>query len=101
MLNYLIAQVKNPLDGASPDPTGLGDAFTGKMTLFMSIVWGLALAASVGILILAWVRMAAANTQGNVHGQHTNHKVVMTAVWAVAGLLLVPVIVGALIVVTG
>ena len=35
--------------------------------------------------------MAAANNAGNSHTQAINHKVVMTAVWAVAGLLLVPV----------
>lgn len=100
-LTYLFAQAKNPLDGVTPDTSGLGGEFNGKVQLFISVVWGLCLAAAVVILIMAWVRMAAANNAGNSHTQAINHKVVMTAVWAVAGLLLVPLIVGALILITG
>ena len=100
-LTHLLAAAKNPLDGVTPDTSGLGGEFNSKVSLFLSIVWGLCLAAAVGVLILSWVRMAAANTSGNAHNQAINHKVVMAAVWAVAGLRLVPVLVGALILVTG
>ena len=44
-LTYLFAQAKNPLDGVTPDTSGLGGEFNGKVQLFMSVVGAMPAAA--------------------------------------------------------
>ena len=94
-------KVTNPLDGVVPDMNILGPAFGHTWVRVAGAIWALLIASAVLYLAAAFVSMAQARRLGNSHmvSEATGDLRVRAA--ALAGLVGLPVIVGAIITVVG
>jgi hypothetical protein len=94
-------RVKNPLDGVVPDMGILGSAFGQTWTRVAGAVWALLIAAAVLYLAAAFLSMAQAKRVGNSHILSDATGDVRVRAVALAGLIGLPIIVGAIISVVG
>jgi hypothetical protein len=94
-------KVKNPLDGVVPDMGILGPAFGDTWARVAGAIWALLIAASVLYLAAAFLSMAQAKKLGNSHLVSEATGDLKIRAVALAGLVGLPVIVGAIITVVG
>jgi hypothetical protein len=94
-------RVKNPLDGVTPDMGILGPAFGSTWTRVAGAIWAILIAVAVLYLAASFLSMAQAKRLGNSHmvTEATGDLKIRAA--ALAGLVGLPVIVGAIITVVG
>ena len=97
----LDGKVANPLDGVTPDMGILGSAFGHTWIRVAGAIWALLIAAAVLYLAAAFLAMAQAKQVGNSHMVTEATGDVKTRVVALAGLVGLPVIVGAIITMVG
>ena len=90
-------KVGNPLDGVTPDMGILGPAFGQTWARVAGAVWALLIAAAVFYLAVAFLSMAQAKRLGNTHMVTDAAGEVKIRAAALAGLVGLPVIVGAII----
>jgi hypothetical protein len=95
------SQVKNPLDGVTPDMGILGSAFGNTWVRVAGAVWALLMAASVLYMAAAFLSMSQAKRLGNTHMISEATGDVKIRAVGLAGLVGLPVIVGAIISVVG
>lgn len=102
-MNRILADgtITNPLDGVTPDMSILGPAFGNTWTRVAGAVWALLIAAAVFYLAAAFLSMAQARRLGNAHMVTDATGDVKIRAAALAGLIGLPVIVGAIITVVG
>jgi hypothetical protein len=93
--------VKNPLDGVTPDMSVLGGAFGQTWVRVAGAIWALMIAAAAISLGAAFLNMAQAKKLGNSHMMSEATSDVKIRGAALGGLVGLPVIVGAIIVVIG
>jgi hypothetical protein len=93
--------VSNPLDGVTPDMGILGPAFGQTWTRVAGAIWALLIAAAVLYLAAAFLSMAQAKRLGNSHMITEATGDVRIRATALAGLVGLPAIVGAIISVVG
>ena len=93
--------VENPLDGVSPDMGILGEAFGETWVQVAGALWALMIAAAAIYLGAAFLTMAQAKKMGNSHMMSEATGDVKIRAAALAGLVGLPVIVGAIITVVG
>ncbi|MEV6349582.1 hypothetical protein [Actinoplanes sp. NPDC051851] len=93
--------VKNPLDGVTPDLGILGAAFGSTWVRVFGALWALFIAAAAVYLGAAFLNMAQAKKLGNAHMMSESTSDVKIRAAALGGLVGLPVIVGAIITVIG
>lgn len=93
--------VENPLDGVTPDMGVLGSAFGDVWVRVAGAVWALFIAAAAISLGAAFLNMAQSKKLGNSHMMAEATGDVKIRAAALAGLVGLPVIVGAIIAVIG
>lgn len=93
--------VKNPLDGVTPDMGVLGTAFAQTWVRVAAAIWGLLIAAATLYLASAFLAMAQAKKTGHTHMMSEATSDVKIRAAALAGLVGLPVIIGAIITVIG
>lgn len=93
--------VKNPLDGVSPDMSVLGDAFNSVWVRVAGAIWGLMLAGAAVYLGASFLNLAQAKRMSNSHMMTDAAGDVRLRAAALAGLVALPLIVGAIITVVG
>ncbi|MDM4723322.1 hypothetical protein QTQ03_28365 [Micromonospora sp. WMMA1363] len=93
--------VQNPLDGVTPDLGVLGGAFQSTWVRVVGGLWALMIAAAAVYLGAAMLNMAQARRVGNAHMMSEAAGDVKLRAAALAGLVGLPVIVGAIITVVG
>jgi hypothetical protein len=94
-------KITNPLDGVTPDMGILGPAFGQSWIRVASAVWALLIAAAVFYLASAFLSMAQAKRLGNAYLVTDATGEVKIRATALAGLVGLPVIVGAIITMVG
>ncbi|GAB1639705.1 hypothetical protein [Krasilnikovia sp. MM14-A1259] len=94
-------KVTNPLDGVTPDMGILGPAFGHTWARVAGAVWALLIAAAVFYLAAGFLAMAQAKRVGNAHMITEATGDVKIRAVALAGLVGLPVIVGAIITTVG
>ncbi|MBN1172912.1 MAG: hypothetical protein JXA67_12120 [Micromonosporaceae bacterium] len=93
--------VKNPLDGVTPDLSVLGEAFGNVWVRVASAIWALMLAGAAIYLGAAFLNLAQAKRMNNSHMMSDAAGDVRLRAAALAGLVALPLIVGAIITVVG
>jgi len=93
--------VTNPLNGVTPDMGILGSAFGHTWARVAGAIWALMIAAAVLYLAAAFLSMAQAKRIGNAHMVTDATGDLKIRAAALAGLVGLPVIVGAIISVMG
>lgn len=93
--------VQNPMDGVSPDLGVLGGAFGAIWVRVAGGIWALLIAAAALYLGAAFLNMAQAKKMGNSHMMSEATGDVKIRAAAFGGLVMLPVIIGAIITVVG
>lgn len=98
-LDHLAAE--NPLDGVKPNVGGLGGEFGGLFKRIAAAVWGVGLAVLAIMAMVALTQAGAHKKQGNPGEYASSFKAFTLTGMAFLGLLLLGVIIGAIIALSG